>query len=218
MKLYVKQMYDWNYYACYAEDVDEKYWNYFKTELWWQLGNGFIKTYYNVEWFEYCAKIFMEFGEDSVNQSLKIAKAPWQEALQWLIIEMKKTGAPWYLHGSTAMALWGIDVEPRDINIIVANYSDYDRVREHFYQYAIKPFQRCGNWVMSGLGTVFHQANIGFSFNNKELEPYDMSTLRKTEYKGEVLYISTLEMLKRDNESYGRPERVEQIEEKIKRC
>ena len=71
---------------------------------------------------------------------------------------------------------------------------------------------------MSGLGTVFHQANIGFSFNNKELEPYDMSTLRKTEYKGEVLYISTLEMLKRDNESYGRPERVEQIEEKIKRC
>ena len=218
MKLYVKQMYDWNYYACYAEYVDEKYWNYFKTELWWQLGNGFIKTYDNVEGFEYCAKNFMEFGEDSVNQSLKIAKAPWQEALQWLIIEMKKTCAPWDLHGSTAMALWGIDVEPRDINIIVANYSDYDRVREHFYQYAIKPFQRCGNWVMSGLGTVFHQANIGFSFNNKELEPYDMSTLRKTEYKGEALYISTLEMLKRDNESYGRPERVEQIEEKIKRC
>ena len=59
MKLYVKQMYDWNYYACYAEDVDEKYWNYFKTELWWQLGNGFIKTYDNVEGFEYCAKNFM---------------------------------------------------------------------------------------------------------------------------------------------------------------
>lgn len=49
MKLYVKQMYDWNYYGYYAEDVNEKDQDYFKTELQWQLVNGFIKTYDNVE-------------------------------------------------------------------------------------------------------------------------------------------------------------------------
>ena len=127
MKLYVKQMYDWNYYAYYAEDVDEKYWDYFKTELWWQFGNGFIKTYDNVDGFEYCAKNFTKFAEVAVNQRLKIIETPWEKALEWLISEIKKIGVPWYIHGSVAMALWGIDVNPKDVIVIITNYSDYER-------------------------------------------------------------------------------------------
>lgn len=56
MKFYVKQMYDWNYYAYLAEDVDEKYWYYFKNNLWWQIGNNFIRTFDNVKDFEYYAE------------------------------------------------------------------------------------------------------------------------------------------------------------------
>jgi len=216
MKLYVKQMQDWNCYALYAEDVDEQYWEYFKSELWWQLGSHFIKPYDNVKDFTYCAENFTKYGEVAIKQQLKILPTPWEEALDLFISEIGKLGVDWYIHGSTAMALWGIDVEPKDINIIIPNSSDFDKVRNHFYKFAIRPIERCDDWSMSGGGTIFIKASIGVWFHNKELEPYDMSTLGKVIRNGENVYMSSLEMLKHDNESYGRPERVKLIEEKMR--
>lgn len=216
MKIYVKQMYDWNYYAYFAEDVDEKYWDYFKENQWWQIGNSFIKSFDNVKDFEYCADNFTRHGETAIKQQLKILKTPWEKALGIFISEIKELGVDWYIHGSVAMALWGINVEPKDLNIIIANYSDFDKVRNHFYKYAIRPIERCENWLMSGLGEVFMEAVIGISFHNKELEPYDMSKLEQIPYKGTEVYVSSLEMLKRDNMDYNRLDRVKAIEEKIR--
>ena len=216
MKIYVKQMYDWNYYAYFAEDVDEKYWNYFKENLWWQVGNNFVKSFDNVKDFEYCADNFTKYGETAIKQQLKIIPAPWEKALDLFIPEIEKLDVDWYIHGSVAMALWGIDVAPKDVNIIIPNYSDFDRVRDHFCKYAIRPIERCENWIMSGLGEIFMEAVIGISFHNKELEPYDMSKLGKINYNGTEVYVSGLEMLRQDNINYHRMDRVKAIEDKIR--
>lgn len=215
MKIYVKQMYDWNYYAYFAEEVDEQYWDYFKNDLWWQIGSSFIKSFDNVQNFHYCAKNFDKYGEISIKQQLKILPAPWEKALDLFACEMEKTGADWYVNGSAAMAIWGIDVVPKDVNIIIPNYSDFDKVRNHFCKFAIRPIERCDNWLMSGLGTVFMEAAVGIAFHNKELEPYDMSKLGKAVHNGKNIYIESLENLRRDNENFGRTERVKAIEEKM---
>ncbi len=215
MKLYVKQMYDWNCYAYYAEDVDKKYWEYFENELWWKLGNSFIKQYDGVKDFKYCAANFTKYGELAIKQRLKILPTPWEKALSLFIAEMKKLNIDWYVHGSTAMALWGLDVAPKDVNIIIANYSDFDKVRSHFYKFAIRPIERCENWMMSGLGDIFMKAVICLAFHNKELEPYDTSNLCQITYNGDEIYISSLEMLKKDNENFNRPDRISMIEKKI---
>ena len=216
MKIYVKQMYDWNYYAFFAENVDEKYWDYFKENLWWQIGNSFTKSYDNVKDFEYCADNFTRYGETAIKQQLKILATPWKKALNLFITEINKTGVNWYVHGSTAMALWGIDVAPKDVNIIIPNYSDFDKVRNHLYKFAIRPIERCENWLMSGLGEIFMEAVIGVTFHNIELEPYDMKRLGKVIYNGMEVHVSSLEMLRHDNMNYNRPERVKLIEEKIR--
>ncbi len=215
MKIYVKQMYDWNYYAFFAEDVDEKYWDYFKENLWWQIGNSFTKSYDNVKDFEYCAENFTRYGETAIKQQLKILTTPWEKALDLFIPEINKLGVDWFVHGSVAMSLWGIDVSPKDVNIIINNYSDFDKVRNHFCKLAIRPIERCENWLMSGLGDIFMEAVIGIAFHNKELEPYDMSKYGKILYKGTEVYVSSLEMLRQDNMNYNRLERVKAIEEKI---
>lgn len=215
MKIYVKQMYDWNYYAFFAEDVDEKYWDYFKENLWWQIGNSFIKSFDNVRDFEYCAENFTKYGETAIKQKLRLIPAPWEKALDLFISEIQKVGVDWYIHGSTAMKLWGIDVEPKDVNIIIPNYSDFDKVRDHFCRFAIRPIERCEDWVMSGLGEVFMEAVISIAFHNKELEPYDMNKLGKISFKGTDVYVSSLEMLKQDNLNFNRPDRVKAIEEKM---
>lgn len=100
------------------------------------------------------------------------------------ITEIRKLDVNWYIHDSVAIALWGMDVEPKDVNIIIPNYSDFDRVRNHFCKFAIIPIERCENWLMSGYGEIFMEAVIGIPFHNKELEPYDMSKLGKINYKG----------------------------------
>jgi len=218
MKIHVEQMYDWNCYALYAEEVEPQYWDFFRSALWWQVGNSFIKTYDNVADFEYCAENFTKYGELSIRQQLKLVDTPWEKALDFFIPEMESLGVSWHIHGSVAMALWGIDVAPKDVNIIVPNCSDFDKVRSRFCKLAIVPIERCGDWVMSGGGTIFHEASIGIWFHNKELEPFDMSTLARRDYKGKQLYVSTLEMLRQDNEHYGRAERVGMIDARMREC
>lgn len=60
------------------------------------------------------------------------------------------------------------------------------------------------------------EATIDIAFHNQELEPFDMSNLGKAVHNGKPIYIESLEKLKRDNENYGRPDRVKMIEEKMK--
>lgn len=215
MKLYVKQMQDWNCYALIAEDVEEEYQYFFKNELWWQIKDNFIKTYDNVPDFPYCAENFAKYGEAAIKQQLKVLPCPWESALDFMISEMETLGVDWYIHGSVAMALHGAPVIPKNLNIIIPNYSDFDKVREHFCKLAIQPFERCDGWIMSGLGNIFHDAWISFAFHNKELEPFDMGTLAKPDWNGKTVYTSTLEMLKNDNAAYGRMDRVKMMEERM---
>lgn len=100
MKLYVRQRYDRNYCAYYAEDVAEPYWDSFKNELWRQVGNSFIKPYDNVEGGEYCAANFTQAQGNGNQAAVKNAPAPWKKALDFLIPEMKALGVDWSVHGS----------------------------------------------------------------------------------------------------------------------
>lgn len=215
MKFFVKQMGDWNSYAYCVEEVDEAYWDYFKSGYWWQIGNHFIKVYDQVPDFQYCAENFKRYGEQYIKQSLKIEEASWEKALDRWISQMKELDVPWYIHGSAAMALWGMDVKPRNLDIIVPNASDFDKVRTVFYKFAIVPIQRCDHWVMSGGGDLFLDTPVSVYFHNKDCEPYDMDKLGKINYYGKEIRLSTLEMLHQDNQAYGRTERVRLIEEKL---
>ena len=120
MKIHVKQMSDWNYYAYVAENVDEKYWDYFRNDFWWQVGNNFIKTYDNVKDFEYCAENFLKFGEISIKQQLKILPTPWKKALDLFASEIEKLNVDWFVHGSTAIsiAFHNKELEPCDMNTL----------------------------------------------------------------------------------------------------
>lgn len=94
--------------------------------------------------------------------------------------------------------------------------TNFDKVRDYFCKFAIRPIERCENWVMSGYGEIFMEAVIGIAFHNKELEPYDMSKLGRIPYKESDVYVSSLEMLGQDNINYNRLDRVKAIEEKIR--
>ena len=204
-----------NRYASFAyvvSDVPEDCQSRLLDDLYWPVESSFLKQYANVPDMEIIAGNFQKHGVESLEQLLNIQPAPWEQALSAFIEKLAGTGIRWYIHGSAAMAIWGIDVAPRDLNIIFPDLSDFDRIRQLFLGETIYPIERCEGWIMGGLGGLFVHANIGLAFMNATDVPFDMSQLKEVDWMGWKIAISPLEWLKRDNENYGRSERVELIE------
>lgn len=202
-------------FAYVVSDVPEECRSRLLDDLYWPVENSFLKQWADGPGIEIVAGNFEKHGVESLEQLLKIRPAPWEQALAAFIEKLAGTGIRWYIHGSAAMAIWGIDVAPRDLNIIFPDQSDFDRVRQLFLADTIYPLERCEGWLMGGLGGLFIHANIGVAFNNASDVPFDMSQLAEVEWEGRKIAISPLEWLKRDNEHYGRAVRVELIERSV---
>lgn len=199
-------------FAYVVSDVPEDSRSRLLDDLYWPVENSFLKQYANVPDMETIADNFEQHGVESLEQLLKIRPAPWEQALSALIEKLAGTGIRWYIHGSAAMAIWGIDVAPRNLDIIFPDLSDFDRIRQLFLDETIYPIERCEGWIMGGLGGLFAHANVSIAFMNATDVPFNMSPLKEVEWMGKKIAISPLEWLKRDNQNYGRTERVELIE------
>ncbi|MEI7833616.1 MAG: hypothetical protein WCJ56_10515 [bacterium] len=199
-------------FAYVVSDVPEEYRSHFLDDLYWPVEHSFLKQYANVPDMEIIAGNFITHGVEMLEQLLKIRPAPWEQALSALIEKLAGTGIRWYVHGSAAMALWGMDVAPRNLDIIFPDLADFDRVRQLFLGDTIYPLERCEGWVAGGLGWLFVHANISLAFMNATDVPFEMRPLAEVEWRGRKIAISPLEWLKRDNQNYGRAERVELIE------
>jgi len=199
-------------FAYVVSDVPEEGRARLLDDLYWPVEHIYLKQFESRPDSETVAANFLEHGVESLEQILKLRPAPWEDALAALAGKLDGTGIRWYVHGSAAMALWGIDVAPRNLDIIFPDVSDFDRVREIFLAETIYPIERCDGWIMAGLGGLFLHANISLAFHNAADEPFDMSLLKEVEWKGCKIAVSPLEWLKRDNRNFGRPERVALIE------
>jgi hypothetical protein len=199
-------------FAYVVSDVPEDGRSRLLDDLYWPVEHSFLKQWGESPDMEIIAGNFEQHGVESLEQLLKIRPTPWEQALSAFSEKLAGTGIRWYIHGSAAMAIWGIDVAPRDLNIIFPDLSDFDRVRQLFLADTIYPLELCPGWVAAGLGGLFIHANIGLAFMNASDVPFDMSPLQEVDWMGRKIAISPLEWLKRDNQHYGRAERVELIE------
>ena len=199
-------------FAYVVSEVPEEGRSRLLDDLYWPVENSFLKQWGNDPDMEIIAGNFKTHGVESLEQLLKIRPAPWEQALSAFIEKLDGTGIRWYIHGSAAMAIWRIDVSPRNLDIIFPDLSDFDRIRQLFLGEIIYPIERCEGWIMGGLGGLFAHANIGLAFMKASDIPFDMSQLKEVEWMGRKIAISPLEWLKRDNQNYGRSERVELIE------
>lgn len=199
-------------YAYVVSDVPEEHRSRLLADLYWPVERSFLKQWGHDPDMEIIAGNFKTHGVESLEQFLKIRPAPWEQALSAFTEKLADTGIRWYIHGSAAMAIWGIDVVPRDLNIVFPDVSEFDRVRQLVLAETLYPLERCDGWVAAGLGGLFLHANVGLAFMNASDIPFDMSQLREVAWKGRKIAISPLEWLERDNRQYGRPERAELIE------
>ena len=104
-------------------------------------------------------RIFENFSahvEEMVLQKMRTIPTHWERALE-TTAERLTGRVEWWLSGSAALAVRGIDVRPRDIDLVV---DDARRAGELLTDVLFEPSRRMHDWVAEWLGLAFDGALI----------------------------------------------------------
>jgi hypothetical protein len=114
----------------------------------WYVGCAATRRYYE----RFAASI-----QSMVLQSARLVPVPWRAALREAVSRLDRSPLSWWLYGSAALAVRGIDVEPGDIDI---NVSDCGLAGKLFDDVLVAPVERLSGWVAGCAGRAFSHAII----------------------------------------------------------
>lgn len=102
---------------------------------------------------------FAMVAEDVILQKAGVRPAPWDTALEWMIHLLEEHGLSWWLVGSAALAVRGLPIVPRDIDLVVeAPAALY--LGEVLREKLIEPVQPITTWGAQWYGRAFSGACI----------------------------------------------------------
>jgi hypothetical protein len=84
---------------------------------------------------------------------------PWDDALDAVVMRLQTARAEWFLAGSAALAVRGIDIVPRDLDLVVA---DAPHAMRALADVQIEPVSvnRAGAWIARWFGRGFLHARV----------------------------------------------------------
>jgi hypothetical protein len=165
-------------------------------------------------------RIFRRFDRHIVEvleQTAGLRPAPWEEALSEAAERLDAAGAEWFLVGSAALAVRGIELHPRDIDIVT---SDHRRAARAFADALIEPssHDRDRRWIAAWFGRAFLRARVewiagvydevGGAAGPNEFGPAAGARAESVHWNGRALRLTPLDVQLAVNERRGLDERV----------
>jgi hypothetical protein len=80
---------------------------------------------------------FEECAERMIYQAARIDKAPWRRALEDVLARLPADG--WFLAGSTALAVRGVQLDPRDVDLVAFDADSCARIAEVLEDVLVEP-------------------------------------------------------------------------------
>lgn len=173
---------------------------------------------------EIISKNFQSNFERVVLQRSGKEKANWQSSLKIVCEKLKNKDVNWYVSGSCALALRGIEVQPKDLNLIF-DLKDLEVVKELFKTETVLPIIHCDDWVLEEIGALYIESSVDVAFGLKDIlnepepldsSPYSMNNLEDIEWNGYTIKIPPVHTSLNINKRRKRLERVKLIEEYMK--
>jgi hypothetical protein len=130
-----------------------------------------------------------------------------------------KEDVDWWLCGSAALAVRGIEIIPRDIDVITDEVGAY-RLGKILQDYLIEPLMDTQGWICKAFGKAFLDATIDIAGGIEESvdipEPSDFGpeaekNLEKINWHGYELRVPPLKLQLRQSEKRGLTNRKEKI-------
>jgi hypothetical protein len=136
---------------------------------------------------------------EMIEQSARLRPIRWQHALEEVVDRLRHTGVRWWLYGSGALAVRGVEIEPGDLDLAV---DDAYAVGEAMADLLVAPVTRTDGWVAEAGGRAFHGALIEWlsgahptgSVPPHEQEPAAGAHLESVSWHGRVVPVPRLEL------------------------
>ncbi|MCP3965312.1 MAG: hypothetical protein GY750_06315 [Lentisphaerae bacterium] len=158
------------------------------------------------------------------NQLGYFSECKWQEALDAFAGVMHENNIDWWLTGSCALCIRGIELKPHDVDIMV-NSSDIEKIKDVFANKTIIPIIDTQGWLTKDFGVIFWYARIDIASDPSaglddpepiDCGPYAAKNLEKVEWRGHTIKAPPVNLTLTVNKKRERWDRVKLIEEYLK--
>jgi hypothetical protein len=153
--------------------------------------------------------------EPMVLQCARLAPAPWEDALLDALRRLDRSGLEWWLYGSAALAVRGLAVPPRDVDLHVNDAPVAGRL---FDDLLVSPVERLDGWSARWVGRAFCGAVVEWlaephaalddSRAPHEQGPYIADAIEVVEWRGHRVPVPPLDAQLRTCERRGLDERA----------
>jgi hypothetical protein len=185
-----------------------------------QVADGFARTFpTNSPHLDRAYQNFARYAEALILQTARVQPAPWEQALLTLLEKIQGQNLDWWLVGSVALAVRGIDISPRDIDLSLAD-GDAHKLADLLLDYLIEPVQATEDWFCNWFGRAFLHMRLEWvggvdgRADDPEISDFGPTAASRREsidWHGYRLYVPPLELQLRASELRGLTERTEKI-------
>jgi hypothetical protein len=161
---------------------------------------------------------FAESVEPMLRQKLRLVPVPWEDALEEFVRRAEGSGLEWWVYGSAALAVRGLDVSPGDLDVNVDDPWLAGRICDDLL---VTPVERMSGWVAGTTGRTFNGAVLEWlSEPLAELDdpaapceqgPFVAPEIETVMWRGHPIRVPPLSAQLRACERRGLPERAELI-------
>lgn len=162
---------------------------------------------------------FCQHIDQVLRQAAGQLAVPWESALVEVLRRIDRTSLDWWLTGSAALAIRGVDVEPRDIDLIVDD-AGARALGELLLDGLIEPVIQAQDWISRWWGRAFLHARIEWAGGVSEradlpvpgdVGPTAARRLEKVVWRGRQIRVPPLELHLVVSERRGLSDRATRI-------
>jgi len=162
---------------------------------------------------------FARCAEELILQLASVHPAPWEQALLALLEKIKDQDIDWWLVGSAALAVRGIDVSPHDIDLSVDD-AGANKLGEVLLDYLVQPVEAAQDWICNWFGRAFLHTRIEWvggvdgradTPETSDFGPIAVKRRETINWNGYQLQVPPLDLQLIVSERRGLTERAEKI-------
>lgn len=206
-------------------EADPKYHDAIRHLYYEEENNDFAKSFpSDAPHIDKCYNNFERHIEQIILQMAGVQSVPWDKALLAYLKKIGVENIDWWLCGSAALAVRGIDIMPHDIDVITDEAGAY-RIGEILQDHLFEPIVDTQGWICRVFGKAFLYAVIdiagGMDESVDKPEPSDFgpvaaSHLETVKWRGYELRVPPLELQLRQSERRGLTDRTAKIRSMIR--
>ena len=201
-------------------DLDKKYYNIVNKLFYQRVEDGFARGFpTSTPNLEKAYQNFEKYIKEVIFQMAGIHQVPWQKSLLAFLKIVKNHNVNWWLTGSAALTVRGINIVPKDFDIVVDDEGAH-KLGELLSDYVFEPVVDTGDWFARWFGRAFLHACIewigGVTSRADEpvvsdFGPTAARNLETVDWQGYEIRVPPLEYQLRQNRRRGLIDRVKKI-------